>query len=124
MKKIVIALVYIFASPVWAGSLFSFDKNQVLVTALQQIKLRHSDLAKLELNPIPINPELDRASNLYAIIHFSYMAKNSVDTLFVCVSLDENGNVITMVRDIESREGIFKTNRIPVNAGCYQNQKP
>lgn len=119
----VLIAMSLLALPLSAGSLFTFNKNQVLVTALQQVKLRHSDLAQLELSPFPVSPKLDQEGNLYAIMHFSYKMKNNDEVLFVCVSLDENGKVLTLVRDIESVEGVLKTSRIPKNWGCYEPQK-
>lgn len=123
MRVMVLIAMSLFALPLFAGSLFSYDKNQVLVTALQAVKLRHSDLATLELSPYPVSPKLDRAGNLYAIMHFSYKKKGTDETLFVCVSLDENGKVLTLVRDIESVAGLFKDNWRPKNFDCYEPQK-
>ena len=90
----------------FAGELFSFDKTAVILSALQHIQLKHSDLGQLELSPYRQIGVSEVDGKLFSAVHFSYEADSS-GVLYVCVKVDENGKLIKMQRDIKPKKGLF-----------------
>jgi len=115
---ILLLLLLLGSLRVNAGTLYSVDYNEVLFSALGHIKLRHSDLGKMELKPRPLRPNFDNNGKLFITATFSYKADNELGVLFVCVKVDENGNLVDIDRDIKPKEGIAKI-PMPEYPGCW-----
>ena len=118
MSRILIIILIIFSCPSFAGSLYTFDKNTVLLNALNHIYLRYSDLAKLELKPRSVQPALDKAGKLVVTATLSYPANNEFGLLYVCAKVDENGKLVNIQRDVSARKGPANI-LIPETPGCW-----
>ncbi|HSC68904.1 MAG TPA: hypothetical protein VLC79_14500 [Cellvibrio sp.] len=107
MNKVLLIAGIVLSQSLWAGELFSFDKTAVIFSALQQIKLRYSDLAKLELSPhrhINVN---EQDGKLFATVFFSYKGDSPLGVLYTCVKINENGELLKIQRDIKPKKGLF-----------------
>ena len=118
MKQVFILILSLLSSSVFAGSLYSFDKDAVLFQALSHIQLRYSDLAKFELKPIRLQPSIDKSGRLVVAATFSYPANNEFGLLYVCSKVDENGGLKNIKRDIGARKGIAGF-PLPETQGCW-----
>lgn len=106
MKKLLVVATIALSQSLFAGDLFSFDKTAVIFNALQHIKLKYSDLGKLELSPYRHIDVSEVDGNLFATVYFSYKA-DSPEILYTCVKVDENGKLIRIQRDIKPKKGLF-----------------
>ena len=118
MNRILFLFLSLVTVSVSAGSLYSFEKNIVLMNALNHIQTRYSDLAKSELKPRPLQTALDKSGRLVVSAIFSYKAENEFGLLFVCAKVDENGNLLNIKRDINARKGIAGF-PLPESPGCW-----
>jgi len=107
MKRVLLIAGMVLSQSLWAGELFSFDKTAVIFSALQHIKLRYSDLAKVELSPYRYVDLNEKDGKLFVSVFFSYKADNTFGVLYTCVKLNENGELIKIQRDIKPNKGIF-----------------
>jgi hypothetical protein len=103
-----------------SGSLFSFDRHDVLLSALSQIEKHYPELAKkgLKPRPYPLKPELNKEKKLVVSATFSYEDLNEFGLLFVCAKVDENGELIDIQRDIKAKIGFFNS-PVPATHGCW-----
>jgi hypothetical protein len=106
MKKLLLIAIIGASQSLFAGELFSFDKTAVILSALQHIKLKHSDLGQLQLFPHRQIDVTEADGKLFAAVHFSY-EEDSSGVLYTCVKVDENGKLIKMQRDIKPKKGLF-----------------
>ncbi|WP_339075293.1 hypothetical protein [Teredinibacter turnerae] len=118
MNRMLFLLLGLVATCASAGSLYSFEKDSVLINALNHIQARYSDLAKLELKPRPLQTSIDKSGHLVVSAIFSYEADNEFGLLFVCAKVDENGGLLKIKRDINARKGIANF-PVPESPGCW-----
>ncbi|MCY0967124.1 hypothetical protein [Parathalassolituus penaei] len=118
MNRILTLIIILFSCSTFAGSLYSFDKNTVLLNALDHIYLRYSDLAKLELKPQSVQPSLDKAGKLVVTVTLSYPANNEFGLLYVCAKVNENGKLVNIQRDVSARNGPANF-LMPETPGCW-----
>lgn len=118
MGRILIVILSLFSCGTFAGTLYTFDKNTVLFSAINHIYLRYSDLAKLELKPRYVEPALDKSGKLVVTVTLSYPADNEFGLLYVCAKIDENGTLVNIQRDISARKGVASI-LLPETPGCW-----
>ena len=103
-----------------SGSLFSFDRHNVLSSALNHIQKHYPELARkgLKPRPYPLKPEFNKEKHLVVTATFSYKDSNEFGLLFVCAKIDENGELVDIQRDIKAKKGYFDL-PVPVTNGCW-----
>lgn len=107
MKIFLFSLIFLLAQSASAEKLFSFDKNAVIFNTLNHIKLRYSDLAKMELSPHNNLIFTEKDGELFVGVFFSYKADSKLGMKYVCVKVDKNGKLIQIRRDIEPKKVLF-----------------
>lgn len=116
--KIILLIVTLLSVHAWSGSLYTFEKNIVVLNALTHIHSRYSDLAKLELESRSLNTNIGKNGKLFATLVFTYREKDDSELLFVCAKVGENGELINIERDIKARKGVAGI-LIPEKPGCW-----
>lgn len=107
MKKFLFSLIILLAQSASAEKLFSFDKNAVIFNTLSHIKLRYSDLARMELSPHSNLSISEKDGELFVSVFFSYKTDSKLGMKYVCVKVDKNGELIKVQRDIEPKKVLF-----------------
>lgn len=121
MKSITIAILFFSAFKASAGSLYSFEYNDVLLSSLTQIQTHFLDLQEKELKPQYIKPSFTRDKKLLVTAFFSYKAENELGIAFACSKVDENGVLIGAEKDIQPKKSsFFNSGAMPITDVCTQ----
>jgi hypothetical protein len=99
MNKLIFLAVLLFSSIAQSGSLYTFDESEIVMSTL-------SHLSQVELKPEQVRPQINKSGKLIISSFFSYKAANEFGLLYVCVNINENGELLNIKRDIGARKSM------------------
>jgi hypothetical protein len=106
MNKLIFLAVLLFSSIAQSGSLYTFDESEIVMSTLSHVQKRYSDLSQVELKPEQVRPQINKSGKLIISSFFSYKAANEFGLLYVCVNINENGELLNIKRDIGARKSM------------------
>lgn len=117
MKYIFLLVCLLLSHSAGAGSLYTFNKSDIQLRAITWIKNSDSELSKVELKAKNVSPYIKKTGVVEVLVYFTYKSANKYGFNYVCVRMNEDGELLGFRRDIEVYKGNLGIYR-PADPGC------
>ncbi|MDH5571863.1 MAG: hypothetical protein OEY89_08865 [Gammaproteobacteria bacterium] len=123
MKPLLLIFILALSIESVAGSLYTYEPYKIQMAAIELIPIHDGQLAKKTLIFDHIYPELKKAStDLATSVFFKYKdndPENEFGHLYVCIKLNENGDLEAFEKDIKPKKIRFNQ-LIPEIHSCFR----